>query len=367
VKRRRLALVAAVVDAAVVGSMATITLRRATPVALPPPPPVSTAGVVRTDLVTTVLTEGTLGYAPSEPVINHVVGTYTALPAPGTMLGPGQVLYRVDNRPIVLMVGAIPAWRAFAPGMTDGPDIAELESNLIMLGDTAGLFSSPGEHFDGLVADAVKRWQTGNGYPANGQISLGQVVFVPNPILVGAVNAVPGQAATPADMPYQVTTATRIVTVPLNPNLPNINVGETVSIVLPTNTVTPGTVFAVGPAPPTSATGSQGASGSGSNANGAQPSQPSIVATIAPDRAAATGTGNGVAVQVSLSVQAARGVLAAPISALLALAGGGYGLEVVGPSGAHHLVGVTTGIFTGSQVQVTGRGVTAGTKVVVAQ
>jgi hypothetical protein len=273
--KRQLALVATMVGAAVIGSVATITLRHATPVALPPPPPVSTTGVVRTDLVTTVLTEGALGYAPSEPVINQVVGTFTALPAPGTMVGPGQVLYRVDDLPIVLMAGAVPAWRPFARGMTDGPDVAELESNLIALGDAAGLFSSPGEHFDGLVADAVKRWQTVNGYPANGQIGLGQVVFLPNPILVGAVNAVPGQAATPADVPYQVTTATRIVTVPLNPNLPNIGVGETVSIVLPTNTTTPGKVVAVGPAPPTTSTGSQGSSGGGSSGSGAQQSQPS--------------------------------------------------------------------------------------------
>jgi hypothetical protein len=86
-----------------------------------------------------------------------------------------------------------------------------------------------------------------------------------------------------------------------------------------------------------------------------------------PDRPAATGTGSGVAVQVSLTVQSVRDVLAVPISALLALVGGGYGVEVVGPSGVHHLVGVTTGTFTGAQVQVTGTGIDAGTKVVVAQ
>ena len=62
-----------------------------------------------------------------------------------------------------------------------------------------------------------------------------------------------------------------------------------------------------------------------------------------------------------------RDVLAVPVSALLALAGGGYGVEVVAPSGAHHLVGVTTGLFAGGQVQVSGAGITAGTKVVVAQ
>ena len=60
-------------------------------------------------------------------------------------------------------------------------------------------------------------------------------------------------------------------------------------------------------------------------------------------------------------------MLAVPVSALLALAGGGYGLEVVGPAGAHHLLGVTTGLFASGQVQVSGPGITAGMRVVVAQ
>jgi hypothetical protein len=80
-----------------------------------------------------------------------------------------------------------------------------------------------------------------------------------------------------------------------------------------------------------------------------------------------TGDATGIAVQVSLTSQSASNVLAVPIPALLALAEGGYGLEVITPSGHHNLIGVTTGIFTGSQVQVSGPGIEAGTKVVVAQ
>jgi hypothetical protein len=60
-------------------------------------------------------------------------------------------------------------------------------------------------------------------------------------------------------------------------------------------------------------------------------------------------------------------VLAVPIPALLALAGGGYGLDVITPTGHHQLVGVTTGIFTGSQVQVSGSEIKAGMRVAVAQ
>jgi hypothetical protein len=52
---------------------------------------------------------------------------------------------------------------------------------------------------------------------------------------------------------------------------------------------------------------------------------------------------------------------------LLALSGGGYGIEVVTTAGRHHLVGVTTGTFAGGLVQVSGAGIAAGTTVVVAQ
>jgi hypothetical protein len=74
-----------------------------------------------------------------------------------------------------------------------------------------------------------------------------------------------------------------------------------------------------------------------------------------------------VQVQVALAVQAARDVLAVPVAALLALAGGGYGLEVVAPGGAHHLVAVSAGLFAGGQVQVSGPGISEGTRVVTAQ
>jgi len=81
----------------------------------------------------------------------------------------------------------------------------------------------------------------------------------------------------------------------------------------------------------------------------------------------ATGTGVNVQVQVSLAVQSARDVLAVPVSALLALSGGGYGLEVVGSSGVHRLVAVTAGLFASGRSRSAGRASTAGTRVVVAQ
>jgi peptidoglycan hydrolase-like protein with peptidoglycan-binding domain len=356
VKHRRLAGPGLLAGAALAGAVAAVAVRGGTPAPAPPaPPPVSTATVVRTDLATTVLTAGTLGYAPTRPVVNRVAGTYTWLPAAGRQIRPGRALYRVDDLPVVLMAGRTPAWRPFALGMTDGPDVAQLQANLIAEGYAAGLLSAPTGWFDPRTADAVARWQTAHGYVPTGEIALGQVVFLPQGIRVGAPDAAPGQAASPGQAPYQATTGRRTVTVLLNPDLPPVQAGERVSIVLPTNATTPGTVTGVGPA-----AGVAGA-GSGNSAGSA-----SAQLTVAPRRPGATVTGTGVSVQVALPVQSVRAVLAVPVAALLALAGGGYGLEVVSPAGGHHLVGVTTGIFAAGRVQVSGPGITPGSRVVVA-
>jgi len=244
--------------------------------------------------------------------------------------------------------------------------VRELQANLIALHYATGLFSAPTGTFDWLTADAVERWQLANGYPVTGEITLGQVLFLPSAILVGAQNTAPGQAATPGQQPYQATTDQRIVTVPLNPNLPSVRLGEAVSIVLPSNAATAGTAVAIGPAP--AAPSSGGSTGNSSdNSTSSTSTAATDMLTVRPDRPGVTGTGNSVPVQVSLATQSVTGVLAVPVTALLALAGGGYGGGIVTGVGTDRLVGVQTGIFAGGQVAISGPGIAAGTKVVVAQ
>ena len=349
----RIRVMLGLIAAAAAGAVAAIAVRGGAAAASPPgPPPVTFATVTRTNLVTATLTAGTLGYAPTSPVVNQITGTYTWVPRPGAVVRRGHALYQVDDLPVVLMRGRVPAWRAFAAGMTGGPDVTELQRNLIALGDAAGLFTATSGQYDELTIAAVERWQTARGYPATGQIALGQIVFLPSPVVVGALNEAPGQAASPGQAPYKVTARQRVVTVPVSPNLPPVSPGEHVSIVLPSGTRTAGEISTIGPVPP----GPGGSSGSATTQ-----------LTVRPDHPAATGTGQDVAVQVSLITQRARHVLAVPVSALLALAGGGYGVEVAAPSGAHHLVGVRTGLFANTLVQVSGPGIRAGMKVVTAQ
>ena len=72
--------------------------------------------------------------------------------------------------------------------------------------------------------------------------------------------------------------------------------------------------------------------------------------------------------QVGITTARVRGALVVPVTALLAQSGGGYAVEVVGAAGRNHLVPVSLGMFDDADglVQVTGSGLTAGQRVVVA-
>ena len=71
--------------------------------------------------------------------------------------------------------------------------------------------------------------------------------------------------------------------------------------------------------------------------------------------------------QVSITERRDRNVLAVPVTALLALPGGGYAVRLSDP--ARRLIPVTTGLFDDATgvVEVTGRGLAAGQAVEVAQ
>src|ERR1700722_11155105 len=60
----------------------------------------------------------TLGYAGSYTPINQASGFYTALPAVGQVVSEGQVLYRIDGDPVVLLYGPSPAYRTLSEGAT---------------------------------------------------------------------------------------------------------------------------------------------------------------------------------------------------------------------------------------------------------
>src|SRR5262249_30222620 len=145
----------------------------------------TTAAVTRGTVTERVQVAGTLGYDGSYPIANHYApGILTALADPGTTVARGGILYAVDNTPVRLLYGTFPAYRGSAEGMSDGPDVAELETNLAALGFAPGTVDN---HFSATTAAAIRRWQAAWGLPSSqrtGSLEPGRVVFLPGPVRV---------------------------------------------------------------------------------------------------------------------------------------------------------------------------------------
>jgi len=74
------------------------------------------------------------------------------------------------------------------------------------------------------------------------------------------------------------------------------------------------------------------------------------------------GTLDAAPVDVAIVSAQAQNVLTVPVAALVALAEGGYGVQVVQGSTTQY-VAVKTGMFAGGRVEVSGTGISAGTVV----
>lgn len=344
-------------------------LRDAQPAAAASSVPVSTAQVVRTDLTNTSQVNGSLSYLGSYTLVNETQGTaYTWLPQPGAIVRRGQRLYEVDGAPVPLFYGARPEWRALSPGVTPGADIRQLDTNLVALGYGAGLTVS--DYYTGSTAYAVELWQAAEGLPVTGAVPLGQIAYAPGSLRVTAVTPNPGAAPQPSAPVLTATSTVPVVTAALPVAQEYlVKPGDQVTVTMPDGvTTTPGLVTSV------SSVATSGSGGSGGPSEGSSPgsgggstsgqSTATVQVTIRLSRPTAAGNLDQAPVNVNIVTARARDVLAVPISALVALAGGGYAVEIVRGS-ARYLVAVQTGLFADTLVQVSGAGLAAGLNVEV--
>jgi hypothetical protein len=337
--------------------------------------PTGTAPVVRTNLTSTVQVAGSLGYAGSYSVVNQSAGTaYTALPAVGAIIRNGQRAYEVDGVPVTLFYGPRPEWRALSEGVTPGPDVAQLDRNLIALG--YGAYLTVSDYFTAATAYAVELWQQAAGLPVTGTVPLGQIAFAPGPLRVTSVDPSLGSPPQPGSAVLTATSSVPVVTAQLPVTREYlVRPGNQVTVTLPDGvTTTPGVVTVVSSVA-TAAPGGQsdgaspgppGSGGSGGGGSGG--GQDTVAMTVRLVHPAAAGNLDQAPVSVNIIAARARDVLAVPVSALVALAGSGYAVEVVGGSGSHatrQLVPVRTGLFSDTLVQVSGAAITAGLEVEV--
>jgi hypothetical protein len=325
---------------------------------------------------TAQLNAATTNLSDIQPTAANPATTYTSLPTVGDVIHMNQPVYALNGQSVPLLYGSIAAYRAFYGGMTDGADVGELSHDLIALGYGAGLSQS--NHYSSATAAAVMRWQAALGLRSTGTLLLGQVVFEPGPIRVTSVSAAVGQsAAGSGSTVLDATSTTPIVTLSLDVTQEYlVKPGDTVTVLLPDGTSTVGghveTVGNVATCPNGNGNGAGNGSPNANNgsadqspcASSGNSSTPTVTVTISLDRVPAGARLDQAPVNVNVTTQRADDVLAVPVNALLALQGGGDAVEVINGSN-HRLVGVTTGLFSDTLVEISGSGITPGTTVEV--
>jgi len=279
----------------------------------------ATVEVTRQTLTETAETTGTVGHGDPIELPIESQGIVTWAPDQDDILGVGDTAVRVDNRPVTLAAGTTPLYRELRLvgsserdeagdrlGHQTGFDVAQLQQFLIDEGfDDDGNLEVDGE-FGPVTERAVKDWQEAVGHPATGRVDRSQLLFIEGDLVVEQAPSV-GQAFSG----LMVSAPTRTVTATVAASKRSFfDEGAIVDLETDGNHLA-GTV--------TEATRTANPDGT-----------TTYEIEISIDAALADGVES---VDVTATKIIAIDVLTVPVRALLALAEGGWAVEVPGPNG----------------------------------
>ncbi len=303
---------------------------------------------------------GTLGYGATVSVRSPASGVVTAVPATGTDLARGAVLFAVDSQPVALLYGDLPIWRSLNSSSSNGPDILQLETNLAALGFTANGHMTVDDDFTYYTGVALKAWETAMGFSKpDTTFDASEAVYLPGSVRVDSV-VTRGTVAT---------NATEVLTVAVTDNVTDTVVGDhgvssassaTQEVALQVTTTdqslfSAGLAVQVELADATTVAGKVSSVGTTVKRSGSGPNSTLYVdvSVAIPDEPAG-GLIEGP-VTVHVPSQSAKQALMVPVRALVALAEGGYAVQRQATDGTLSYVGVETGLFSDGWVQVTGK------------
>ncbi|MFB9746694.1 efflux RND transporter periplasmic adaptor subunit [Leifsonia shinshuensis] len=347
-RRRRLWWLAARVALGVVAAIAAAAPLAERPADPAPRPKAASVTIERGTLEGSHTVPGVLDYAGPRNVAAGLNGIVTAVREPGDRVAAGDELLRIDDTRVSLMHGARPAWRDFEPGMTAGSDVRQLQESLGALGHFAG---EPDGDYGARTVAAVRAWQSATGQQKTGRIELGRVVFLPADARIASVETSVGERVGAASPALVVTGRDRLVTADLKLGDQRLGVpGAAVTIALPAGGRTTGVLYRVG-----------------------QPTERQNngrTSTVVPieiqlDRAEDADGVDRANVTLRIPTERREDVLSVPVEALLALSGDEFGVEVLAKDGTTSRLPVTTGLFAGGRVEISGDGVREGLRVVV--
>ncbi|MEV0639144.1 peptidoglycan-binding domain-containing protein [Streptomyces sp. NPDC050619] len=370
-----------------------------------PPRSGSVVPVTRTTLAERTAVDGQLGYGTEIPLPVKATGTVTWLPEQGATVERGGTLLRVDDRPVVLMYGMLPMYRDMAlippeeeaeeerssdgrqqkgsvdqqknadgasPGPSASPspsvspspsapsqaprelrgmDVMQFETNLAALGYTGFTVD---ERFTIATARAVKRWQKSLGLPRTGAVGVGDVIYSAGKVRIGHAEVRLGSAAGENTLGYTGTSRKVVVGASAADATWAVR-GTNVQVKLPSGKSVRGKVASVGK----EASVPEGGGGEG----GSGAADATIPVTITIKDQKALGRLESGPVTVEYVGREAKDVLSVPVSALVALAEGGNGLETEDG----RFLAVKTGLFADGNVEVSGAAIREGMKVRIAE
>lgn len=257
-----------------------------------------------------------------------------------------------------------------------GMDVKQFESNLSALGYSGFTVD---DSYTELTAAAVERWQKDLGLPQTGTVDAGSVVYAPGAVRIAGTSARVGAEATGTPVTYTGTSRMVIVSAQATETRWAQH-GTAVSVELPDGRSVPGTVASVGKDASAPESGSGSESGKDGGGDGGEGPAATVTVVIVFGDHASLGRLQSGPVTVRYAVKQRKNVLAVPVAALVALAEGGYGLEIsgegdgegdgegegkggTGGSASHGFVPVRTGLFAGGKVEVSGPMLREGMKV----
>jgi len=334
--------------AATGGVVAAFSPKQATPG--PQEPPANTAQVEKGTLSARVSIYGTLTYRARPDgspysVINQARGIYTELPVDGDKIACGDVLYRVDDQPVLLMCGTVPAYRDLHAGDV-GNDVRQLNTNLHDLGYDAGVAIDPNNNgFTWRTQQALEKLQHDKGFEVTGQLHIGDAAFLPESVRIASVIGELGGSAQPGAPVLHATSDTPEVQVALDPSYQGeVVTGDVAQITLPGNTSVTGKVDRLGRVAQVPA---------GQNNNAGQATIPAFIGLDDPGKA---GGLDMAPVRVEITTGGVENALSVPVTAIVGRSGGGFAVEVVRNGGRRDLVAVELGLFddVAGRVQVEG-------------
>lgn len=277
-----------------------------------------------------------------------ITGTATWIVEEGSTVVSGQPLIAVDGEPVLLLTGDIPMYRALSQG-TEGDDVEQLQQSLLALGfgNQAGLEVSGS--FDDATLASVVEWQSASGASPDGVVNIGDVIVQPGTIRVNETLASVGDPIGQGTPLMTTSIDATFVSVQLSTDDQDlVAVGDAVIVELPSGTAESAVVTEIG-----------------SVVLANQQGGTYFEMTVTLDDADAAKGLDQAPVDVEVVGDSASNVLVVPVTSLLALAEGGYAVEVVASDGSVVLVGVEPGLFADGLVEVTSDTLDAGMRVVI--